>query len=282
MVAARTSTEDMWGEAVRLPDSINGLPCVSHPTVTGDGLELYFSSIDTPGQDCRWRYADIFVSRRATRVDAWQEPKLVKSNAHAPGISSDGLRLFFLAGSSDERANAGLPVPTFGDGIRSVFVGTRNSRDEEFGPGVELADPPNSSGTSLAVWGPEPSSDGSTLYFSSNRAGAPTEFGVWQSTVTEPCDINGDGSCDVDDLTRREFFARNLQEGSDRPNDITNYDSFLQNIEKAGHRPSTCDFRLQVNQLFWFWLRIKWGQANLVLATLNELHFVISENGRVK
>ncbi len=45
MVAIRTSTEDAWGEATRLPDSINSLPCLFGPTVTGDGLELYFGSV---------------------------------------------------------------------------------------------------------------------------------------------------------------------------------------------------------------------------------------------
>jgi hypothetical protein len=183
MVATRTSTEDTWGEAERLPDTINNLPCISKPAVTGDGLELYFASIDTPGQPCRSRNADVYVSKRATRDDAWEEPQSVESRATTPGISSDGLRLYFVEG---DRAGTGLPEGTRADGP-NVFVRTRNSRDEGFGPPVELGDPPNTSGSMFAVWGPEESSNGDTLYFSSDRSGAPHEWGIWQTTpVPEP------------------------------------------------------------------------------------------------
>ncbi len=137
-----------------------------------------------------------------------------------PGISPDGLQLYFNEGDRSERA---YRSGTFGNGP-SVFVKTRNSRDEEFGPAIELGDPPNTSSTFFAVWGPEPSSDGTTLYFSSDRAGTPNEYGVWQTTLAEPCDINADGSCDVDDLTPSSLFRVNLVEGSERESDILNYD----------------------------------------------------------
>lgn len=224
MVAIRTSTEDEWGEAERLPDSINSLPCLHGPTVTGDGLELYFSSVDTSGQQCRQgRYGDIYVSKRATRDDAWEEPQLVEPLALWPGISPDGLRLYFNNGDSAARKAEGLPPKTFENGP-AVWVRTRNSRDEEFGPHVELADPPNTSSTFVAARGPEASSDGSTLYFASDRPGAPSGYGVWQTTLAQPCDINADGSCDVDDLTPSSLFRVNLVEGSELEPDVLNYD----------------------------------------------------------
>ena len=203
-------------DAAELPESINSLPCVNHPSVTGDGLELYFASTDT----CQGRDADIFVSKRSTRDDAWGEPQLVESLAWTPGISSDGLRLYFVEG---DRVGKDLPEGNRADGP-NVFVRTRNSRDEDFGPAVELGDPPNTSGTTLAMWGPEESPDGETLYFTSGRSGTPHGWGAWQTTPAELCDINGDGSCDVDDLSRRALFSVNLTEGSERESDILKYD----------------------------------------------------------
>ena len=49
------------------------------------------------------------------------------------------------------------------------------------------------------------------MYFSSFRSGVPIderwtdifpdEFaGIWQTTIVEPCDVNADGFCDVDDI----------------------------------------------------------------------------------
>ena len=224
MVATRSSIEDDWGEATRLPETIKPLACIQGPSVTGDGLELYFNAVDAPGNECRGgRFGNIYVTKRATRNDAWEEPQLVESFAVTSGISSDGLTLYFNGGDNASRRSAGLAVNTFDNGP-SVFVRRRNSRDEDFGPAVELGDPPNTSSTFFAAWGPEPSSDGKTLYFSSDRPGAPSEFAIWQATVADPCDLNGDGSCNTDDLARRSLFRVDLTKGSDRDQHLSSYD----------------------------------------------------------
>ena len=211
MVSTRASKEDAWNEPVRLPESINRLPCPSHPTVTGDGLELYFqasSVVPSPGQRCRGRDAQVYVSTRDSRDADWGEPTVVQEkSAISPGISPDGLTLFFNDYSRPS------PKP---------FVRVRQSREEEFGPTIELANPPNTR-SGFPTWAPEIGTDG-TLYFTSDRSGTTNFFGAWQAGPAELCDVNSDGSCDVDDLTRRSLFRVNLVEGSERESDVLSYD----------------------------------------------------------
>ena len=221
MVSTRASTAEPWTEAADLPEWINSLPCLNSPSVTGDGLELYFDSIErTKDQfNCGGnRYADIYVSKRATRNDAWGEPQLVETLAGSPGISSDGLRLFFVPGIRTGTELTEGPL----NGIPDLLVKTRATRDAEFGPAVVLGDPPNTPGVSTPTWGPEEFGD--TLYFASDRSGTPHGYGVFQTTRAELCDINGDGACDVNDLTARSLFRVNLAEGSERELDIVRYD----------------------------------------------------------
>ena len=204
LVAQRASPSESWSSVTPLPDHVNNLPCINNPTVTGDGLELYFAVIDTPGEECRGRNADIYVTKRASRDDSWSMPEQLQAGATTPGISPNGLQLYYYDG------------PT--------FVRTRESREDDFGPPVEIGNPPNGSGN-FAAWGPELSSDGTVLYFSSDRAGSGSEFfGVWETRLADLCDLNGDGQCDADDLTRRSLFRVDLTAGSERQSDILKYD----------------------------------------------------------
>ena len=90
MISTRSSLADPWSDAVELPMAVNGLPCVDSPTITGDGLELYFNAFDenrVGGNGvCRGRYADTYVSKRATKDDEWEEAELVERRAWVPGI----------------------------------------------------------------------------------------------------------------------------------------------------------------------------------------------------
>ena len=166
MMSTRTSKEDAWNEPVRLPESINSLPCPSHPTVTGDGLELYFqasSVVPSPGQQCRGRDAQVYVSTRDSRDADWGEPTIFQAkSAITPGVSPDGLTLIFNDYSRSS------PKP---------YVRLRKSREEEFGPAIELANPPNTR-SGFPAWAPEIGPDG-TLYFTSDRSGTPNFFGAW-------------------------------------------------------------------------------------------------------
>ena len=63
-----------------------------------------------------------------------------------------------------------------------------------------------------------------SLFFLAAGGQAPADDWIWETSPAELCDINGDGLCNADDLTRRSLFARNLVEGSERESDIVRFD----------------------------------------------------------
>jgi Tol biopolymer transport system component len=91
------------------------------PTITGDGLELYFAS-ERGG--AATGYADIYVSSRATTFSAWSAPTPVAElnsvdEDQSPGITADGLTIYF----SSRRATASIP-----GGSANTWVATRPDR----------------------------------------------------------------------------------------------------------------------------------------------------------
>ncbi len=123
------------------------------PTLTGDLLELYFSTNGRAGQggDEIWR------STRASTLDPWGAPAPVaelnsSANEETPGVARDGLTIWF---ASDRPGSIG---------DYDIWVAQRPSRNHAWGPPkvvLELS-------TSDTEWGPE-SADGLTLYL--HRAG---------------------------------------------------------------------------------------------------------------
>jgi hypothetical protein len=76
----------------------------------------------------------------------------------------------------------------------------RNSTSEPFAPAVKL---PGHVNSPYGEWGgPSLSSDGSTLYFSSNRHGDHTEFDIWQARALPIVDFNGDEIVDLADFAK--------------------------------------------------------------------------------
>jgi Tol biopolymer transport system component len=91
------------------------------PTLTGDGLELYFAS-ERGG--AATGYADIYVSTRATTFSSWSAPMpVVELNStdedQSPGITPDGLTMYF----SSRRPTAASP-----GGSSNTWVATRPTR----------------------------------------------------------------------------------------------------------------------------------------------------------
>ena len=95
-LTTRATPDDPWSEPVNLGPTINGPYYDVHPSVSTDGLSLFFCS-DRPGYGDR----DIYLSTRATINDDWGVPEnlgpIVNSPSwdSGPDISSDGLTLFF-------------------------------------------------------------------------------------------------------------------------------------------------------------------------------------------
>lgn len=98
-VTTRKTTDDDWGEPVNLGPVVNSSAGEWAPSISADGLTLFFSST-RPGGSGK---SDLWVTTRATKNDPWGEPvnlgPTVNSSAGdgGPSISSDRLTLFFAS-----------------------------------------------------------------------------------------------------------------------------------------------------------------------------------------
>ena len=94
-VAARESTDDDWGPAVNLGPTINSPSWDGWPSISPDGLLLFFCS-NRPGAH---PWGDIYVARRASRSAPWQPavnlgPIVNRTCWNAPFVSADGSALY--------------------------------------------------------------------------------------------------------------------------------------------------------------------------------------------
>jgi len=119
-VVTRKSTSDPWPNPHNLGASVNSSALEMGPSVSADGLELYFGS-NRPGGSGGW---DIYIATRTTLSSTWGtaenlEPMVNSASYDGhPCISPDGLTLFF---TSDRPGGQGswdiwvtkLPVRSF-------------------------------------------------------------------------------------------------------------------------------------------------------------------------
>jgi len=154
-VTTRATTDDDWSNPVNLGPTVNSSSWDSCPSISADGLELYFESQRPGGSGDD----DIWVTTRATTDDDWGIPvnlgPTVNSSAwdSCPDISSDGLSLYFCS------YRAG------GSGSCDLWVVTRATVSDPWGQPFNLSPTVNSS-----TWdyGPDTSADGLCLFFFSN------------------------------------------------------------------------------------------------------------------
>src|SRR6266480_7704871 len=135
LLAAPSFSE--WSPPVNLGPTVNTGFIDAGPALSKDGLSLYFNS-NRPGG---FGGNDIWVSRRATREDAWGAPVNLgptintASNEDTPSFSRDGHTMYF---------NSDRPG---GFGLRDIYISRRmNTRDDfgweapvNAGPGVNSA-----------------------------------------------------------------------------------------------------------------------------------------------
>jgi uncharacterized protein (TIGR02246 family) len=170
LVAEVTKADFTVGEPTNLGPTVNSSAGDTSPSISADGLELYFSS-DRPGG---YGLDDIYVMTRATTEDDWGEPvnlgPLVNSSTAdiTPSISADGLELYFCEWGDPRPGGLG----------HDLWVTTRPTKDDEWGEPVNLATV-NSSDYEFT---PEISSDGLELYFESNRPGGVGGEDIYVST----------------------------------------------------------------------------------------------------
>jgi len=106
----------------------------------------------------------------------------------APGISADGLALFF---QSDRPG---------GYGGQDIWMTTRTTTNDDWSAPVNLGPTLN---TSSSEFTPSISADGLTLYFGardSDRSGGYGGWDIWQAPIIPVVDLNGDGTVDSADM----------------------------------------------------------------------------------
>jgi Tol biopolymer transport system component len=166
-VATRPTTSDSFGNAVSLGPVVNSPSFEAAPSISADGLSLYFES-DRPGS----RDSDIWVATRSSPTAPFGSPvnlgAVVNSpsvDAH-PEISGYGLSLYFSSYRDGGRGGS------------DIWVSRRATAREPFGPPVPLTalNSPSFDGE------PTISADGRALFFTSDRAGTVGGADLWVST----------------------------------------------------------------------------------------------------
>ena len=229
-VARRETINDPWQEPVNLGQPINSSAGEVEPSISGDGLELYFRL---------WNDWNLRVCKRLSKYDQWSSqvkvgPPVGSYDAYTPDISADGLSLYFASydrpagyGNDDlwvatrattddeweEPVNLGPNVNSssgefcpsistdrltliFNRGLRSLWASTRKSIDDEWEPAVNLGFPAPAN-----FYGPALSPDGSTVYFDAHANwGGYGDNDLWQVKFIPIVDFNADEIVDAADI----------------------------------------------------------------------------------
>jgi hypothetical protein len=186
-VTRRQTTEEPWEALSNLGPFVNSWAYENHPSISADGLTLYFDSLTWLG------YYDLCVTRRTKVNEDWGIAFILSPTVNSlyyelsPSISSDDLNLFF-----DRRS-------VFGD--RDIWVATRSKPDDNWGEPLFYGLPVN---TLYQDTDPSIQFDGAMLYFASTRPGGIGGQDIWQMSIapvrTIP-DFNNDGKVDWKDFS---------------------------------------------------------------------------------
>ena len=186
-ITTRASTSDPWAPAVNLGSTVNCPAWDFGPSISADGLELYFVS-NRPGG---YGDVDIWVTTRAMTDDEWGEPVNLGLSVNGtiytqgPSISADGLVLFFES-----------IRPEGGVGSCDLWMTRRATIDDPWGEPVNLGAPVNTPGGEK---NPCISADGRTLYFG-HFADDAGPWDLWHVSIDPVVDLNGDGVVDAADM----------------------------------------------------------------------------------
>jgi hypothetical protein len=177
-MATRPTANDPWSEAANLGPRINTVSEETDPSLSTDGLTLFFRS-NRPGG---FGGQDLWVAKRADKESEWDTPTNLGPQVNTewdeikPNISGDGLSLYFSDYSWWEPTASPRPG---GQGQGDIWVTTRASKDDPWESPVNLGPMVNSSAVD---GGPCISADGSALFFFSNRSGGHGSHDIWIST----------------------------------------------------------------------------------------------------
>ena len=166
-VSTRAAADLPWGKAVNLGPVLNSIASEISPTISSDGLELFFSDYGAP-RPGDVGATDIWVSTRASRHDPWQTPVNLGPAVNSaedeitPVISADGLELIF-----DSYRPGGV-------GASDLWVARRDSKSAPWQRPQWLGATLNKEGIEHC---PTISADGLALYYDYTPPGSETEAG---------------------------------------------------------------------------------------------------------
>ena len=163
-----------WSVPENLGPVINTGSAEQHPTISKDGLSLYFASDRTGTMGG----LDLWVSRRASVDDPWGAPENLGPNINstavdlAPAFTRDGHWMYY---HSAGRGGCGGP---------DLFVSRRHDKRDDLGweVGENLGCVVNSSAEDAGptLWTDD--SGVTTMLFNSSRPGGPGELDIYQTT----------------------------------------------------------------------------------------------------
>jgi hypothetical protein len=134
---------------------------------------MFFTS-ERKGQE------DLFVARRPSKKAAWRDPINLGAPIDDPRAGDFSLRL-----SSDGKALYFASNRSGGFGKADMYVATRASRQDPWGPATNLGGRLN---TEAFEAFPTPSADGTTLYFNRSTTFDSQDSDIWMSTRAGPAD----------------------------------------------------------------------------------------------
>jgi len=173
-VSTRESMNDLWGPPVNLGPAANSTNNEICPSISSDGLTLYFSDdwggLARPGGLGGY---DIWMATRASRSAPWGTAMNVgapinsTANDITPTISGDGLIFVFAS----NRAG--------GTGSYDLWMSTRATIQDDWGAPVNIGGVVNSGSFDAE---PSLSSDDRALVFASQRPGGFGNIDLWMTT----------------------------------------------------------------------------------------------------
>jgi Tol biopolymer transport system component len=171
-MTTRISLDAPWQAATNLGPRINTGASDMNPSISSDGLTLYFDRVQ----------AELFEARRSSAAESWENAETVSSSLNGlandshPCISPDGLSLYFCSNR------------TGGYGSMDIYVATRHSLQDPWGEPVNAGDAINTPQTQCA---PCISSDGLTLYYDDGVAVHTMTRASFSKPWGEPSDSPG-------------------------------------------------------------------------------------------
>jgi hypothetical protein len=167
-----------FGEPMNLGPVVNSSTWDQNPSISSDGLSLYFNS-NRLGQ---LGGTDLWVTTRESIHDPWGTPTNLGAPVNSSGfefpccISADGLELYF----NDAGPSWGYVPRPGGYGQTDLWVSTRPTKNHAWGEPTNLGPTVNSQANDAYA---EISSDGLTLYFDSDRSGKlDVDYQIWVTT----------------------------------------------------------------------------------------------------